>query len=361
MLIFYGVLAAALVSAIAAVAVKRAAHRRGTVEPRVVLHIGAGKSGSSAIQADLENRRAELRAAGVLVPGESLDPSGFGLASQVPFFEQLRTLPHGEARQRWADAIRELMATAEREGLHTIIVSAENLINPTSLALVLDGLDIRLEVVVYVRRQVEYFVSAWQQWYVKVHRSVDSFLDQNLGTLGNWNLCLSDWESLVGPDNITVRRFSQRHLDRGDVVADFCNSVGIPGPAKSSSRRVNVSYPDAFTLLAMRSPSVFSSMHDSTFYESLADLVGDLGERLTSTSFPFNAEQVADIERVYELSNEALRAKYFADVDGSLFDLGGVTLPDLDAIAAHAEAIVERALSAGPSDDFAALLTSLRR
>jgi hypothetical protein len=340
---------------------------------RMVIHIGAGKCGSSAIQHYLHTNATALREFGALVPDEEFSTERLPAGQQISFFETLRQMNVIEARTLWRDKCRHLLAVAREEAIETVVVSAENLINPTGTAMLLHGIDADVEIVVYVRRQLDYLVSAWQQWYLKTHAGVENFLDQHLGVIANWNLCLADWESSFGRDNIQVRRYGRGLLYGGDVVADFLHASRLKtGLASNEAPRVNTSYSDAITAIAMRCPEQFTSMHDNDFYVALASLVGDSARRGRPTTFPFSAAEVDAIEQVYAPGNEALVQKYFPDLGGPLFDSAasdGIAPIEAQEVDMMTNDLLDRAIREistavdfryAPPAEFALLLESLR-
>lgn len=290
---------------------------------RVVIHIGAGKCGSSAIQHYLKSNRDELLAAGVLVPDKDCGVHGKIIGEQIWFFEKLQQMPAAQARSLWLQRCSELLEFAADKGAHSIIFSAENLVNPTGSAHLLAAVAglAEVQIVLYVRRQLDYLVSAWQQWYLKTHSSVEQFLEQNLAVLANWNFCLSDWESQFGSEKILLRRYGPGLLVGDCAAADFLAALGLadtlPAPG---GKQVNRSYSDAMTALAMRARDQFSSMHDNAFYLALEQLAGELAWRNERSSYPFDAAQVELIERAYQADNNALREKYLPTLVGPLFE-----------------------------------------
>src|SRR5437764_930064 len=96
----------------------------GRAEKSILLHVGANKTGSSAIQEFLRLNAAELPRFGLSVAPSDLSRSGKITGQHVGFIEQQRQdLPAG--RKRIARRIDRLMA--ELEPGARLIVSAENL------------------------------------------------------------------------------------------------------------------------------------------------------------------------------------------------------------------------------------------
>lgn len=317
-------------------------------------------------------RATELRSAGVLIPDTNMGLDDTINGQQVFFFERLRQMDADAARSLWRAKCDRLLAVARSEGLHTIVVSAENLLNPTSVALLIDEIDAEVEIIAYVRRQLDYLVSAWQQWYLKAYRSVDVFLHLNLGTVANWNLCLAQWESTFGRERIQIRRFDRTTLKGGDVVTDFRHTAGLPAaPSALQVEQVNTSYSDGFTALAMRVTDKFDTFAQyRAFYAMLSSLAGELADREQITTFPFTPDQVARIESTYQAGNEALRMRYFPEETGTLFPRASDAVPAFDPVLIRSSSneLIDRvrdALGAVPALsheqlEFGVLLASLR-
>jgi hypothetical protein len=342
---------------------------------RVVIHLGAGKCGSSAIQQYLKQQRDNLLAAGVLVPDKDCSWDGKVIGEQIWFFEQLRELPDAAAQERWQQRCADLLKRAADSNVHTIIFSAENLINPTNIAPQLAGLldQCEVQLCLYVRRQLDYLVSAWQQWYLKVYPDPAAFLAENTGQIANWNGCLAPWESAFGSQRISLRVYDRSMLEAGGVVEDFLTTLGLEDcPPVSAALDVNRSYCDAMTGLAMRARDQFSSMHDNNFYLAMQQLVGDRAWRREITAYPFSASQVEAIEAAYGPDNEDLRRKYLPQQEGPLFASAasaGILPLDADAERQQVLELLNFALSRlgsqenfdyAPAAEFAALLESLR-
>ena len=101
------------------------ADRRGK-KPVLVLHIGAGKTGSSSIQTFLGANRKRLASMGILVPNGRMEFS-HGMGQQVFFLQGLVGQPNAgqTLKAKVASAIARFGATS----LKAVIISAENLSN----------------------------------------------------------------------------------------------------------------------------------------------------------------------------------------------------------------------------------------
>ena len=81
-------------------------------------------------------------------------------------------------------------------------------------------------IIVYIREQVDFAVSAYQQevhakdYCISLDESVNRFIV-------DYNFFLGQWEKVFGRENIEVRVFDRRHLLQGDIIHDFMKNLDI--------------------------------------------------------------------------------------------------------------------------------------
>ncbi|GGL78847.1 sulfotransferase family protein [Wenxinia marina] len=143
---------------------------------KVVLHCGMPKTGTSALQERLAAGRPALEAAGILYP---LSPvishnANFLMQGLVAAEDRPRYLVHSlkgrDGAALFDDWLAKIRARLARGGIDTLALSAENLWEITSpdparrLRALLEDLGAsRIEVVAYVRRPSDWYLSAAQQ------------------------------------------------------------------------------------------------------------------------------------------------------------------------------------------------------
>lgn len=197
---------------------------------RCVLHIGAPKTGSTALQHFLTQRREHLANAGFVYP--SSIERGFG-QHDLAFLT-------GGGYPEWAtpqtESIGALLERLRQEldirpGAH-LILSSENfywLSNPTSVRDMLDTLGYTpdsVAVVVYIRRQ-EDAIESWYNQLVKAlgysasfEQSIDDYDD-----LWDYEDRLAQWAKVFGRQRVVVRLYSDE--PDFDVCRDFTALLGI--------------------------------------------------------------------------------------------------------------------------------------
>ncbi|MEP5198739.1 MAG: hypothetical protein ABJQ66_04925 [Paracoccaceae bacterium] len=292
---------------------------------KLILHIGGAKCGSSAIQRYNATHRDRLASQYVcLVPDTTLGMEGPFTGEQIFFFEQMRKDKENGVKIV-ASRMGQLKRYMQQHGLQTLIVSAENLINlggcEKLFASVASEFDV--EIVLYVRRQDQYFVSAWQQWHLKTYASPQAYVDARLGIDANWTNMLRPWEEQFTSAKFNVRIFQRNRLIEQDVVADFYATSGLGGLLEGTQSLVaNKSFSEHLGDMACRVQDVFDSPHDNAFYEVMADAIGAQAFKKSSGSHIYTLQEREDILDAYADCNEQLRQKYFPDIaaDIPLFD-----------------------------------------
>lgn len=286
---------------------------------KIIVHIGANKTGSSAIQKFLSLNCEALRKQGLVIPGQDLTLSSQVSGFHVFAFEELFRNPRG--RQQLETAMN-VMADSEADA-EAILLSAENLAaNPAAPALfagLVEKFDI--QVILYVRRQDEYVLSSWQQWYSKVSDDFWAWAIGVTGTLGDWRVYLERWEAVVPRAKITVRVFERDKLDGGDAIQDFYNRLGLDAPFDSlryPQDKVNPSFSDAVMDLVKGNKLIFKNAHDSNFYNFVLEMTGDRYVRRSRQS-PITFAQRRAILQKYADSNRWVQDVYFAGDSDGLF------------------------------------------
>jgi len=135
----------------------------------LILHPGHPKCGSSSIQKFLYDNRAALEAKGWAVPDRFFHfrfekDCDFSFAeSPVSYFSKV--IRKGNYF-RLQNRIEKAIEGAQQAGIHTFIVSAENLADELAEPLheiFSTYFDVK-KVLYYIRRQDDFLLSAWQQW-----------------------------------------------------------------------------------------------------------------------------------------------------------------------------------------------------
>lgn len=206
----------------------------------IVLHLGAGKTGTSSIQHLLGANRETLASHGVLYPRTPGGARHTRLGMFAKSDEDLvrtgawrrmgRPDPRRFRRRFRRRLLQEVADAAPRQVLFSdealLSLSEEAVRRLTRLTRAIGG-DVRA--VVYLRRQDERLVSQYQQ-EVKTGRTATlaDWAASAGGThLHDYHQRLTTWRGVLGPSALVVRRFEPSAFVNGSLYDDFLDAAGI--------------------------------------------------------------------------------------------------------------------------------------
>jgi Sulfotransferase domain len=287
---------------------------------KLIVHIGANKTGSTAIQKFLSMNKPALHAEGIIIPDNE-----FRIANKIQGyhafgFQKLLQSPL-EGRKQLEDAIAALDAAHPRAT--AILLSAENLAaNPAAPSLFEDLVKrYDTKVIIYIRRQDEYILSTWQQWPSKISADFWAWVISVVGMLGDWRAYLKNWETVIPRDKITVRILERSKLEGRDVVADFYSMLGISKPLSTliyPKGTANPSFSFAIMDLVKGNELIFRNAHDNDFYNFVVRMTGNKYLKNARQS-PISILQRRSIMERYKKQNNWVKKNYFPHIDGELF------------------------------------------
>lgn len=300
---------------------------------RVVLHIGAPKSGTTYLQSILFASRSPLAAQGVLVPG-----SGVGDYSRMAKAMRTRRRGNGPAGRTWR-AVRDQVAGWSG----TAVLSSEWFcLTPAELVgrAVGELAPARVEVVYTARAPVEQVPAAWQETLkLGSGLSLEEFVTSLAAGDGRWSWwsldpvrVLSRWRAEVPPEQITVVTVPRTRSEPDLLLHRFAEACGFdPAGCDTSRSTPNESLSvEAAVLAARLAPALteridFDAAPWTDRYRWLRRLLGH--ELLvpwpgTPIGVPATVEQEL-LERAEASSRALAEAGY--RVRGDLGDLVGPT------------------------------------
>ena len=281
-----------------------------------ILHIGAGKTGSSAIQGFIRDNHHWLRRHGIAIPNgkfrfaqnigghQVFGCQEFFNADGVGFFHRLNHM-------------------MEKRAAQTVLLSAENMSNSGNEKYFRKFCaTYKTKVILYIRRQDEYLASAWQQWYGKTNSNLDGWLQDAIFKLAHWDKTIAAWENVAGRGNVVPRVFERKRLPEGNVVYDFLNALELDWNTHKTELKldmgdVNRSYHNILTSMFAGRSDLFEGVHDDKFYRFITSVCGE--KYLGSSSLSLISRDWRErIISHYDSGNNLVREQFFAS-EPSLF------------------------------------------
>jgi hypothetical protein len=212
------------------------------MKPTLFLHVGMDKTGTSAVQLFLHERRDELlEKTGVLFPltGKWTDHSHHPFA--------FTTLSMGDFKP---SSLKGLFANLAREikqsNAKSVLLSSECFFKMHTK----DGFDLfwekaehlfgDIKVIVYVRRQDKWVESRHRHSIVSGNELAVDVLSRPF--FSNYKQFIDKWRDLVGHGNVIVKPFERQQFVDGDVCQDFAHILGANDLEPSEGSQVNVGF-----------------------------------------------------------------------------------------------------------------------
>lgn len=234
----------------------------------IILHIGASKCGSSALQTELSASPTIHR-----TDKSQINYAVFDIKnSRIIDKERIRSSIgiHGYKSSPNAEGL--ISADLEKikeyiSGYPTdLLFSSEGwLLQTSQWDKILKKLDLNVHVVVYVRPLVPVLNSAWWQWGAWSDQAFDDWVKNRLnGDL--WGERVKKWAQLEHVSSLTVRPVP------ADIVTDFYEEV-LQAPKPNVVTRPNPSLPGPVLRLFQRNRSLRPSAHASRMDFALSDVI----------------------------------------------------------------------------------------
>ena len=305
---------------------------------RALLHIGTEKTGTSTLQAFLQQNRALLRQHGIAYlrsPGARnhrllaayamKDARSDDLLRQWPWRQPL-------FRRLWRIAFRiqlgREIAQLKRQGVHTFLFSSEHchsrlksLEEITRLADLLNPHFQQVDVLVYLRRQDQVATSLYST-ALKAGRAIpfEPFFRHRArpdDPYLNYATLLEHWATVFGKSRIKPRIFSRQRLLHGDLLADFCDASGVIDTRWPLTIPANEN--EGVSATAQTAAQLFNSEkadqpRNRQHKQQVQALIDQLNQAFPGPSVKPGRELARSFYQVFAASNQQLAQTWF---DGS--------------------------------------------
>lgn len=291
--------------------------------PIYYFHIGAGKTGSSAIQAFLNtNRKLLATKHKVLYPNikTPIDDGDF-FNHELMFYPNKKL--NYKALYSHFDAITEFV---QKNNIEKIVLSSEN--TSESFAEIIkntvERFNLNYRIIIYVRRQDTWIESAWKQWghKSKEYKNLDDYLNK---VDVNWHKIIGKWSTLLNKKNIVVKPYEQEQLPNG-LIADFLSILNVDYntgsfvEANSDYKSVNNGFSPEIIKILELCKGLNNGIHDNKMFRFLGEVLpADYRKAPFKNYGILNNEQRKFIIDKYSKPNTLLAKEYLNNEDGILF------------------------------------------
>lgn len=282
--------------------------------PRLVLHIGFGKCGSTALQRFLLRAQDDLRAEGVVLVDQKMAHPGAGRATGVAQVRMGPLLAEPEAGTEIPAALQRLARDMAFHGEHTALLSCESLSNshhyPAFFAGLRDLFEIR--VLAYLRPQEDLLPSYWKQSALRQGHGFETFVAQAMRFMTpNYLLRLTAWKRLLGAENLSVGSIRREALRGGDLFEDACHRLGLPHDRLAHARPdkpVNPTFDHHLLSVLAEAPHLLEGANMGQLYNYLEAMLHPSG--FSHGRNPLSQARRAEIHAHYEAQNRELVAGF---------------------------------------------------
>lgn len=237
---------------------------------RCVVHIGRHKTGTSSLQRALNCQGDQLAESGYRYANAGRDPDGIGRNTMIAHHRLA-----GELRSGELSFVAEQLKAEISEHEEITVVSSEALQNiaPEQLARLFAPEETLI--VVYLREQVSYLLSAYAQ---RVQANAycapsEEYIETHLKQL-NYVPGLDALAGTFGSDRVIARAYDPTYLTGGNTVSDFYTILGvaIEPPPGDGNPSIN-----ANTVFVKRLMNVCGIAEPDGLYNKLPELTAVLG------------------------------------------------------------------------------------
>jgi hypothetical protein len=293
---------------------------------KLYVHLGQGKTGSSAIQSFLNYNREKLaHEYGILYPNfdsQHIDKGNYH--NHCKFF---KSIAKNESTDHAVEKLLHLKEFCTKNKIEKILLSCEHFENKEtlrSLILIITILSCETTLIMYVRRQDLLFESAWKQWGHKHPKiqNIQSFIEMDDVDLKS---VFDHYLQYFSTDQFIVRTFEKSSIGQ-DVVLDFLSIFGIHHetgfiePLDNSLNKNAGLAPEIVEILKLCN-HLNDSIHDNKLIGFMYNTLSDKYRR-KDPFMPYgflSLEERKTIMKKYETSNQEIARLFFKDGREELF------------------------------------------
>jgi hypothetical protein len=292
----------------------------------IYLHIGATKTGTTAIQRFLEQHSTDLHQKHHMLYPNFYDADVSAEMRPGVNYWHGRYFESSDASKD-IDLFQKCIDSCKKHSLRGMIISYEGLLTkwPDRMGKLSEKLKENFKIVCYVRRQDHHLESAWKQVGHKFCSSKE-LLYHREGWGGwrrtNWYEQLEVWAKYFGKENIIVRPYEKEQMPKG-IFYDFLESIGIKWEGEADLLRkanVNSGFSRDIMEFLYLNKDFYLDHRDQRLYTMLTALLDREYIKKPFDSYNIlSPHDRIELLQQHELSNQKVAREYLHREDGRLF------------------------------------------
>jgi hypothetical protein len=308
---------------------------------KVYIHIGTPKTGTSSIQKFLFDNRKILLEKGYLYSaygraGSKLQAS-ISVAALFSHHNLVWELTKATVYDPKAGGWKEILGEIKHLKAKNVVISSEffyGIVDYDKLISLKDLLGCETKIIVYLRRQDQYFQSLYSQ-AIKMgrpHESITQYILANKFKCDYYKL-LEPWRKTFGQENIIVRVFDKKQL-KGGVIQDFLETINVNMDKveieKFQSENITTNLKvikvlEFLNKIAINKISISQNkwkklaLAIANPHNKISEIIAKLPNFLISDQLLTLQERI-DLLKEFEESNRKVAYEYLGREDGKLFD-----------------------------------------
>ena len=306
---------------------------KSTRAPRLVLHAGITKTGSTRIQNYLDMNRPALLRRGIWVPERGIFSQPGRPHKQAGHSRFVQAAVRGNRTLR--KYVRRGVQTASG-AIHTIVLSSEGFfLNQRSHQIPAYLGDFSAEVLIYLRRQDEWANSQYCEFVGggavgRVSETFDDWVAQpKTQKRMDYRRVLARFAKALGKEHVQARVYDRKAVPEGDIIADFADALALPElldlprPDSGGSNEPRISAPHIEALREFNDRK-FASTH--VYLGFVEDVTRRLSDWRRDQGIPMPPPKVVSPEARQRLIgryaeiNAQIARDWLGRADGHLFD-----------------------------------------
>lgn len=298
------------------------------------LHIGTGKSGSTTIQNFLFGNRDLLIKNDIyfpVVPGTRHHvriPAYATVGSRIhSILNRIDIFSEKEAIQFKTEFEAEFRAELKNCGASNAVLTSEfcfSLIQVEidSLASLLKSVAENVKIVVYLRRQDDFWVSRYAQT-IKSGAQLEKFslpAESEINRILDYYAIVKRWEEAFGLESIIVRPFEKQQLKQGDPAKDFLSILGLKYTSEYVAPAFLNKRVDASTLEMVRRINLVLSKKNDTAQLPVAQRLRVISQEISGgEAYEVSSNDRIALMELFGEGNQKIARRYLNRESGVLF------------------------------------------